>query len=38
MTRAEQEKWKGVPEWKKRLRIEQEKKKQADMVGHMTPK
>ncbi|KAI0219497.1 hypothetical protein LSAT2_028969 [Lamellibrachia satsuma] len=30
--RAEQEKWKGVPEWKKQLRIEQEKKKQADMT------
>jgi len=34
--RAEQERWKGIPDWKKRLMMEQEKKKQADMVGHMT--
>ncbi|KAK2180827.1 hypothetical protein NP493_425g05029 [Ridgeia piscesae] len=29
--RAEQERWKGIPDWKKRLMMEQEKKKQADM-------
>lgn len=28
---AEQERWKGIPEWKKRLMMEQEKKKQAEM-------
>jgi len=35
--KQEEERWRDIPEWKKNLILEKEKKKQEEMVGNSCP-